>query len=75
MKFENENVVMDNCSNGDFGDVEAQTNDQQISIDVIDDGSFILATDIGDIKIEIAQQDDLSTKPDFDKKEIFVDGG
>lgn len=79
MKFENDNVVMDNCSNGGSSDnSEPQTDDQQISIDAINDGSFILETDIGDIKIEIAQpyQDNISsTKPDVEKTEIFDDDG
>lgn len=80
MKFENDNFIMDNCSaGGSSNDFELQANDQPISIDIINDESFVLATDMGDIKIEITPQpyqDRFSSiKPEFEGKDIFLDGG
>lgn len=79
MKFENHNFLLDNCSDDGGSDhFEPQTDDQLIPTDVTNDGSFILATDMGDIKIEIAQpylDDFSSTNPKFENRELIDDGG
>lgn len=73
LKIENDNFVMETQS--DTGNCnELETDEQHISIDVINDGSFIMATDMGDIKIEIAPPLDSSTERIFEEEKLFDDG-